>query len=459
MVARFAHACDLLGLRFGMEPIVVACSGGADSAAALLLTRAVAPDAKLLACYVDHRLRPRASIARDLEAVRAHARAAQAEVVVCRITPKPRGGKSPGSLEEWARTRRYRALEETARQHEARIVVTGHQRDDLVETSLLALVRGSGIDGIAAMRPKRALSHAVALARPLLWATKAQCTAYVLSRGLVFSQDETNDDVRIPRNAVRALLSQLERSIPQASRNIARSAALLADDRGLLAGMSAMALQRARASGSSDLLASALRRLPVSLVRRIVRSAVASSGFGLRDFSFVHCDAIARAVKAGRGGRFHAGSATVVLSSGKLVVEPAEPSVPSPVAAAIDLRRLPAVVRTPLGIARFSAARRGTSRENSSDLELDLDGLRAEGDISLRTPRPGEECVPSGRRRPASLARFLAKAGVPVNRRSRVALLCAGGRIAAVLGLRAMEPFRAAPGKPVLRVAWQPADS
>lgn len=459
MAARFARACDLLGLRFGTEPVVVACSGGADSAAALLLTRAVAPDARLLACYVDHRLRPRASIGRDLEAVRAHARAAEAEVVVCRLATKPRGGKSPGSLEEWARTERYRALEETARQKEARVVVTGHQRDDLVETSLLALARGSGIDGVAAMRPKRALSQAVALARPLLWATKAQCTAYVLSRGLGFSQDETNDDLRIPRNAVRALLSQIEMSIPQASRNIARSAALLADDRQLLAGMSAMALGQARASDSSDISALALRRLPVSLVRRVVRSAIASSGFGLRDFSLVHCDAIARAIKAGRGGRFHAGRATVVLSSGKLVVENAEPSTRSTVAAAVDLRRLPAIVKTPLGIARFSAARRGVAREASRDLELDLNRLRAERDLSVRTPRPGDECVPSGRQRPISLARFLAKAGVPVNRRPQAALLCAGGRIAAVLGLRAMEPFRAAPGKPVLRVAWQPADS
>jgi tRNA(Ile)-lysidine synthase len=456
MQARFSRACDLLALQLEQGPVVVAASGGADSAAALLLTRAVAPHARLVACYVDHGLRPRASIARDLEAVRAQARASRAEVIVCRLA-RARGRVAVGSPEERARSARYRALEATASRLGAATVISGHQRDDLVETSLLALARGSGIDGIAALRPKRALSKTVALARPLLWATKAECMAFVRAQGLAFSNDETNDDVRIPRNAVRELLERLGRTMPQASRNIARSAALLADDRALLEGMSLAALRQARAQASGELSTAALRRLPVSLLRRVVRAAVASIA-GLRDFSFVHCDAIARAIKLGRGGRYHAGPATVVLSSGKLIVEPkAQAQRQTASVIPVDLTRLPVTLVTLSGTAELKVARRRSSR-NGRALELDFDQLLMAGDVQLRAPRQGDTCIPSGRHRPVSLARFLAKAGVASTRRPNAAVLCAGGRIAAVLGVRVMEPFRAVAGKRVLQAAWRPAD-
>lgn len=462
MHARFSRACDLLSLRFGAEPVVVACSGGADSAAALLLARAIAPQARLVACYVDHGLRPRASIARDIAAVRVQALAARADVVICRATPARSGmGRgAAGSPEERARNARYRALEATAVRLGSLVVITGHQRDDLVETSLLALARGSGIDGVAAMRPKRAISDVVALARPLLWATKEECKAFVRSCGLEFSHDETNDDTSIPRNAVRELLARLERSMPQASRNIARSAALIADDRALLEGMSRSALRQSQTGTSSELSTSLLRRLPMPLLRRVVRAAVGASGAGLRDFSFVHCDAIARAIKLGRGGRYHAGAATVVLSSGKLAVESfSGPKTAAQSATRIDLTRLPAKAQTPWGTLELTRSRRGSARSSDRGvLELDLEQLLGAHDLEVRAPRQGDRCVPSGRHRSVSLARFLAKAGVPLARRPCMAVLCAGGRIAAVLGLRVMEPFQAAAGKRMLRAAWWAAD-
>ena len=458
MATLFARACGLLGLRFGAQPIVVACSGGADSAATLLLARAVFPQAPLIACYVDHGIRPQRSIARDVAAVRAQARAAGAQALVKRVARTLRRSVQPdrGSPEERARNARYRALVQTAERARAAVVLTGHQRDDLVETSILALARGSGIDGVAAMRPTRRLSERVTLARPLLWATKAQCSAYVLSHGLPFSHDETNDDPSIPRNAVRMLVSQLEMSVPQASRSIARSAALLADDRALLEGMSAQALVQARTE-AGDFSSGMLRKLPRALLRRVVRAAVAATK-SARDFSFTHCDAIARAIKLGRGGRYHAGNATVVLSSGKLVVEARDKkSGPRSARVAIDLSRLPATYKTPFGTADLrTSASQGRGRRTS--LDLDLERLRSAGELELRTPRAGDVCVPSGRRHAVSLARFLAKAGVPATRRSQACLLCAGGRIAAVLGLRVMDQFQPVARKPVLTVAWQAAD-
>ncbi len=454
---RFERACGLLRVPLA-GPMVVACSGGADSAAALLLLRHVAPHAKLIACYIDHAIRPRASIAHDVAAVRAQARAAHAAVRVRRVALAP---KTDGSPEERARTARYAELAAVARSCGASYVVTGHQQDDLAETSLLALIRGSGIDGVAAMRPMRMLDEGVVLVRPLMWATKAQCSEVLRTLRLPVSEDETNADTRIPRNAVRALIAKLEFAAPGASRGISRSAALLADDKHLLDRMSAAAWQRSRIGESHDLSVAVLRNMPIALVRRVIRHGLMASGGSLRDFSFEHCNAIASAIKEKRGGRFHAGAATVVLSAGKFaVIRKGAHSAETYQPIAVDLNALRREVKTPRG--RLSLKiRRSIQKKRvggGASQYLDLGALRTAGTIEIRQPRQGDACIPSGRSRPISLARFLGKSGVPTSGRGTVSLLCAGGRIAAVLGLRVMEPFKPKESKPVLEVGWRATD-
>jgi hypothetical protein len=203
----------------------------------------------------------------------------------------------------------------------------------------------------------------------------------------------------------------------------------------------------------------ALRRMPVALLRRVIRRAVAHSGYGLRDFTYEHCGAIANAIKQRRGGRYHAGGATVVLSAGTLAVRAqARPSVSSFAPVTIDLKRLPVVVSTPGGRASFRIGR-STPRVPAPGVQhLDVAALRTAGSLQIRLPRSGDTCVPTGRTKPVSLARFLAKAGVMRTERSGAALLCAGGRIAAVLGVRVMEPFKPKKLRAMLEVTWNPAD-
>ena len=90
---------------------------------------------------------------------------------------------------------------------------------------------------------------------------------------------------------------------------------------------------------------------------------------------------------------------------------------------------------------------------------MDLAALRAAGDLELRIARAGDRCIPSGRTRAVSLARFLSKSGVPKPLRGTVPVLCAGGRIAAVLGVRVMEPYKPKGKGPQLEVGWHRADS
>ncbi|MDQ6780676.1 MAG: hypothetical protein M3Z37_05930, partial [Candidatus Eremiobacteraeota bacterium] len=119
---RCARELQRLGvLSQGQATVVVACSGGPDSAALLSLLAATASGLKLIACYIDHGLRARAAIRRDVAAVRAQARRARAATIVRSVAG---GFTHAGSREAQARSLRYAALLEVAREHQAGFVLT-----------------------------------------------------------------------------------------------------------------------------------------------------------------------------------------------------------------------------------------------------------------------------------------------------------------------------------------------
>ena len=86
----------------------------------------------------------------------------------------------------------------------ADVVALGHTRDDQAETFLLRLIRGAGPRGLAAMHPRHG-----SIIRPLLDCRRGELRAYLDERQTAYLNDETNDDVTIPRNRVRAELIPL----------------------------------------------------------------------------------------------------------------------------------------------------------------------------------------------------------------------------------------------------------
>jgi tRNA(Ile)-lysidine synthase len=237
-----------LGLPRGEARVVVAVSGGADSTALLLaldeLIRRRLLSVELKVAHLDHGLRGEAGAA-DAHWVEelAHVRGYEFEAARARVAKR-------GNLEQAARGARYEFLERVAREWGASLVATGHTLEDQAETVLLALLRGSGADGLGGMRPVRALSEAepeVLLARPLLaWARRAQTKAYCAARGVGVRDDAMNTDERFARVRVRgALIPLLETFNPRAVEAIARAAGLLRADADALARASARLLREA----------------------------------------------------------------------------------------------------------------------------------------------------------------------------------------------------------------------
>jgi tRNA(Ile)-lysidine synthetase-like protein len=128
------------------------------------------------------------------------------------------------------REQRYAALVEIAREYAATTIVTAHTAEDQTETVLLALFRGTGLEGIAGMAQRRAIVPGIDLVRPLLRVTHEQLRAEILREALPYALDPTNDATVYRRNALRSVLGELRREFPQLDASIARCSEIVRDE-------------------------------------------------------------------------------------------------------------------------------------------------------------------------------------------------------------------------------------
>jgi tRNA(Ile)-lysidine synthase len=258
-VTRFTDA--LLRLGAG-APLLLAVSGGPDSMAMLTLAAAALPGGIAVAS-VDHRLRPEG--ADEALAVARHC----ARIGVPHATLAPAAPIAGASLQARAREARYLLLAEEARRLGATAIATAHHADDAAETFLMRAARGSGLAGLAGVRP-RAVIAGVAVVRPLLDWRRAELRAVVRRAGVPFIDDPSNRDDRHDRTRFRRLLEANEWLDPL---HLAQSAAFLAEaDAEIAAGLDGVWALHAAIDGATVRVDVA--GLPRELRRRLLRRAI-----------------------------------------------------------------------------------------------------------------------------------------------------------------------------------------
>jgi tRNA(Ile)-lysidine synthase len=213
-------------------PFAVALSGGADSTA-LLVGCAQKWPGQVRAVHIHHGLQAAAD---DFER---HCQTLCAQLNVPLAVKRVRARHAPGeSPEDAARKARYAAFGAVAReewaQHAIKDIAIAQHADDQVETMLLALSRGAGLPGLAAM-PARWERDGITYHRPLLAVPGALLRAWLVERGLPWVEDPTNADEQFTRNRIRArLLPALADAFPQFRETFARSARHAAQAQALL---------------------------------------------------------------------------------------------------------------------------------------------------------------------------------------------------------------------------------
>jgi tRNA(Ile)-lysidine synthase len=261
--------------------LCVAYSGGLDSGALLSALAQLRTRERfgLRAVHVDHGIQPQSALW-----ARAACARARALRVPCRVLELSIERSRGESLEALARDARYRALAAELAPDE--LLLTAHHQEDQLETVLLALLRGSGVRGLAAMSAVTPWAHTLLL-RPLLPVTRAQLEHYVRARALDWSEDPSNADLRFDRNYLRgSVLPLIRQRWPAAAATVSRSAAHLAEARRLLEQLAMTALKDAR--DGAAVRVSVLRRLPLPQRRNAVQLWIAERGLPPPDHRRLH---------------------------------------------------------------------------------------------------------------------------------------------------------------------------
>jgi tRNA(Ile)-lysidine synthase len=268
----------------GDERVLVACSGGPDSVAALIATVRRRPSGTVSVGCFDHQLRPAAETEGDVRFVAEMA----TRLGGCFSSGVPEAvlAGDEGS----AREARYGWLAAACEAQGAAVCVTGHTQDDQAETVLLRLTRGSGLRGAAGMRVRspwpveQPSGESLSVVRPLLGISRAEVEGYLEALGVEARLDPTNELVTYARNRVRRrVIPELEELNEGARRHLAAFAERAQLDSDALEAWAAreFAEHGTLEEGEVRLDRAALRQLSPAVTTRVVRIAARKLGLAL----------------------------------------------------------------------------------------------------------------------------------------------------------------------------------
>jgi tRNA(Ile)-lysidine synthase len=279
----------------------VAVSGGSDSVALLLLLWAHWPERRdgLVALHFNHRMRGRESTADE-----AFCRKVCAGLKV-RLKIGRWPGRNRGASEAAARLARHQFFAAEMKTFRSRALWLAHQQDDIAETMLMRLARGSGLGGLAAPRPVQLANDRRTHLRPLLTLKKSELVTALRQAGAEWREDSSNDTALYFRNRVRSsvLPALAKASGRDALAGAARSRELLEEDDEALKTWSAKLAATGR---DRTLNIHALEGVPRAVTRRVLHQWLLSVG-PETDLSRQGFDLLLAAIERGKPTRFSLG--------------------------------------------------------------------------------------------------------------------------------------------------------
>src|SRR5438552_1206995 len=273
---------------------LIGVSGGRDSVT-LLDALVDLGYKKLIVCHLNHKLREAsdadARFVRKLVATYNKTIVGQAHINLelgsANVTALAK--KKKMSIEVAAREARYSFFAGVAKRRRCHTIFLAHHADDLVETFLINLFRGTGLTGLAAMREvsaRRIDDVSLTIVRPLLLIWRHEIDNYVREHRLKFREDASNKNLGPLRNRIRRrVIPYLEKTFGRNIRqNIWRTATIAAEEENWVNNQVPVSPHREDYLGAKE-----LRALPVALQRRTMLKWLRA-----QDVSGIGFDAIER---------------------------------------------------------------------------------------------------------------------------------------------------------------------
>lgn len=440
------------------RPIVVGVSGGPDSLCLMeALRQAGYP---LIVAHFNHRLRPEADI--EATAVEHTANRLMIPSVVESADVRAYAGEHGMSIEEAARSLRYRFLFALARKHSAQAVAVAHTADDQVETVLMHFLRGAGLTGLKGMSYRTILPSfdaEIPIVRPLLDVWREEVVVYCAANGLRPSYDSSNDSLNFLRNRIRHLLiPTLETYNPHFRQAVWRGAQSLAADHALLMELIDLAWKECVLQQSEEVIVfdiPALQHRSAGLLRNLFRRAVEQLRpsqeitFAVleRAVSFLQQSNALRMDWIGGLRLFREGNQLYLATS--IADLPFEHWPQMPADVDVIHFSVPAVVEIAGGWKltcerwRIPALAREQAGRNEDPFQVWLDAENLPERFELRVRRSGDRFEPLGMDgHSQKVSDFFVNVKMPQRARARWPLLCAGEQVIWVPGYRPAHAYR-----------------
>lgn len=245
--------------------IIIGVSGGPDSVCLLDIFAKLAKkyEFQFIIAHVNYNLRGLDSEA-DEKFVRDLGKKYGFEVRV--LKPKKEGYK--GNLEEALRDIRYTFFETLRKEEKFDFIAVAHNQDDQAETVLMRIIRGSGLNGLSAMKPRSGQ-----VIRPLLKTSRSELLAYLKSGKIKFRTDKTNFDKKFTRNKIRhGLLPYLQKNFNASIKaNLSELASVLADDYAFIDFHSEKFVKTAYQDKKAQFQATNFLKMPKSIQRHALK--------------------------------------------------------------------------------------------------------------------------------------------------------------------------------------------
>lgn len=291
------------------HPVALACSGGVDSTALLILA-AAAPQpqaAPFVVVHVDHRTR----VESGAEGVRVVDLCMTLGVPCVRTAVDPDWRVGDHVAEHRLRRARYDALARVAQALQIERVMTAHTLDDQVETVLMRLFSGTSASGASGMRPESVIDTAAGqlrISRPLLDVPRRELVDVLTAANVIPVDDPSNADRRYTRNVLRhEIIPAIQREFPGFPGTLLRSVGLAQQDAVVVDAIAEDILASVMRSGDSEASVdrAALRDLPQAVATRVVvdaaRRVSPASGSDFRELTTERIRAVVDAA-SGRTG-------------------------------------------------------------------------------------------------------------------------------------------------------------
>ena len=449
-----AEECGLVKDRL----TIVGVSGGPDSLCLMETMRQAGYP--LLVAYFDHHLRPESTT--DARMVEKTASRLMLACVIDGMDVRAYADEKKLSIEDAARTLRYRFLFDLARRQKAQAVAVGHTADDQVETVLMHFLRGSGISGLKGMSYRsviKSFDPDIPVVRPLLDLWREETVLYCSINGLRPRYDSSNDALNFQRNRIRHLLiPTLEMYNPKFRETVQRMSHSLKDDYFFMMETMEQAWGEVVVSANKEIVTFDVPRLdnlPLGLQRNLIKHAMQSLHPGVdigyqtlkRATDFIHLTSNSPWVDLKGGLRLYreAGMMHVCAPHAELPFD-RWPQMEDENVVSLELGGLVSLAggwKITCERWRLPALAKEEAEENEDPFQVWLDAAELPEKFELRTRHHGDHFCPLGMDgHSQKLSDFFVNEKLPQRARNHWPLLCVGDEIIWVPGFRPSHRHR-----------------